>query len=59
MSRYPDKASAVRIPIVVIAMNLLDRPITFGGYTPDTGDCQFLRGVVVPLIRGPVFGVAR
>lgn len=59
MSRYPDRADGILIPLAVLAANLLDRPITFGGYTVDTGDRQALRGVVIGLNRSVVFGVCR
>jgi hypothetical protein len=57
MSRYPDRLAAVRIPVIDMAR--LQRVVVFAGYSPDTEDNLFLRGVVTTVVRGVAFGVCR
>lgn len=59
MSRYPDKASGIRIPLVVIANDLLTRVIAFGGYSDTDAVRPNMRGSTLVSIRGVVWGVTR
>ncbi len=55
MSRFSDRTEPLQI--VVLAQTLLRRPIVFGGFS-FSSDTSSIRGVVIPLIRGVVTGVA-
>ncbi len=55
MSRFSDRIQPIQI--VVLAEVLLRRPIVFGGFS-FSSDTSSIRGVVIPLIRGVVTGVA-
>lgn len=65
MSSFQDRTGMAPIGwlsiaiVAVLPSDLEGRVPSFGGYTNDTGDRQYLRGVVIGLTRSVVFGVCR
>ncbi len=55
MSRFSDRIQPLQI--VILPDLLMRRPIVFGGFDPSVTETPWIRGVVIPLVRGVVTGV--
>lgn len=56
MSRFSDRAQPLQLVVLEV---ILRRPIVFGGFNPADTETPWIRGVVIPLVRGVVTGVVR